>query len=89
MHIQAIGNGNRAAWNQTRVSETLEIYPIIQGSLGGFSSQKLTAWVSNFGGLGSFGAHGPEPSAIADTIAEVRSLITKPFAMNLWVTHKR
>lgn len=75
------------AWNQTRVSAALGIkYPIVQGPLGGFSSQKLTAGVSNFGGLGSFGAHGLEPSAIADMIAEIRSLTTKPFAINLWVS---
>ncbi|MGB6132391.1 MAG: nitronate monooxygenase [Acidobacteriaceae bacterium] len=54
--------------------------------LGGFSSQKLTAGVSNFGGLGSFGAHSLEPSAIADRIAEIRSLTSKPFAINLWVS---
>lgn len=75
------------AWNQTRVSGVLGIeYPIIQGPLGGLSSQKLTAAVSNFGGLGSFGAHSLEPSAIGDRIAEIRSLTTKPFAMNLWVS---
>jgi nitronate monooxygenase len=75
------------AWNQTRVSGALGIeYPIIQGPLGGFSSQKMTAAVSNFGGLGSFGAHGLEPSATADIIAEIRSLTTKPFAINLWVS---
>src|SRR5580693_2721633 len=74
-------------WNKTRVSNQLGIeYPIIQGPLGGFSSQRLTAAVSNFGGLGSFGAHGLEPNAIKDVIAEVRSLTTKPFAMNLWVS---
>src|SRR6266849_9485852 len=75
------------AWNQTRVSEALGIeYPIIQGPLGGLSSQRLTAAVSNFGGLGSFGAHGLEPNAIEDVIAEIRSLTAKPFAMNLWVS---
>jgi len=75
------------AWNQTRVSELLRIeYPIIQGPLGGLSSQRLTAAVSNFGGLGSFGAHGLEPGAIEDVIANIRSLTTKPFAMNLWVS---
>ena len=74
-------------WNQTRVSEMLSIdYPLIQGPLGGFSSQRLTAAVSNFGGLGSFGAHGLEPNAIRDVIAEIRSLTAKPFAMNLWVS---
>src|SRR5450432_1256473 len=75
------------AWNQTRVSEVLGIeYPIIQGPLGGLSSQRLTAAVSNFGGLGSFGAHGLIPSAIKDVMAELRSMTDKPFAMNLWVS---
>jgi len=74
-------------WNQTRVASLLGIeYPIIQGPLGGLSSQRLTAGVSNFGGLGGFGAHGMEPEAIKDMIAEIRSLTTKPFAMNLWVS---
>ncbi|WP_263366731.1 NAD(P)H-dependent flavin oxidoreductase [Edaphobacter bradus] len=74
-------------WNKTRVSSRLGIeYPIIQGPLGGLSTQRLTANVSNFGGLGSFGAHGLSPSAIKDVIAEIRSLTSKPFAMNLWVS---
>ena len=52
-------------WNKTRISSRLGIeYPIIQGPLGGLSTQRLTAAVSNFGGLGSFGAHGLSPSAI-------------------------
>jgi nitronate monooxygenase len=39
-------------------TQTMRIdYPVIQGPLGGLSSQKLTAAVSNFGGLGSFAAH--------------------------------
>jgi nitronate monooxygenase len=76
-----------SAWNRTRVSDKLGIeYPIIQGPLGGFSSQRLTAAVSNFGGLGSFGALGLAPSAIQEVIAEIRSLTNKPFAMNLWVS---
>ena len=75
------------AWNRNRVTSRLGIdYPIIQGPLGGLSSQKLTAAVSNFGGLGSFGAHGLSPAAIRDVIAEIRCLTTKPFAMNLWVS---
>src|SRR3954451_129088 len=75
------------AWNQTRVPEVLGIeYPIIQGPLGGLSSQRLTATVSNFGGLGSFGAHGLGPDAIRKVIREIRSLTSKPFAMNLWVS---
>jgi nitronate monooxygenase len=74
-------------WNQTRVASSLGIqYPIIQGPLGGLSTQRLTATVSNFGGLGSFGAHGLSPSAIGEVIAEIRELTTRPFAVNLWVS---
>jgi len=74
-------------WNENRLTAKLGInYPVIQGPLGGLSSQKLTAAVSNFGGLGSFGAHGLSPAAIKDVIAEIRSLTSKPFAMNLWVS---
>jgi nitronate monooxygenase len=72
-------------WNENRLTAKLGIaYPIIQGPLGGLSSQKLTAAVSNFGGLGSFGALGLAPEAIKDVIGEIRSLTSKPFAMNLW-----
>src|SRR5258705_8822687 len=56
---------------------TLFRSPVIQGPLGGLSSQKLTAAVSNFGGLGSFGAHGLAPEAIKEAIAEIRSLTSK------------
>src|ERR1700744_390101 len=74
-------------WTENRLTSKLGIdYPIIQGPLGGLSSQRLTAAVSNFGGLGSFGAHGLTPEAIKDVIAEIRSLTSKPFAINLWVS---
>src|SRR5438034_5798473 len=74
-------------WNENRLTAKLGIdYPIIQGPLGGLSSQRLTAAVSNFGGLGSFGAHALTPEAIKDVIAQIRSLTSKPFAMNLWVS---
>src|ERR1700749_3867470 len=74
-------------WNKNRLTAKLGIdYPVIQGPLGGLSSQKLTAAVSNFGGLGSFGAHGLTPEAIQDAIAKIRALTSKPFAMNLWVS---
>src|SRR6202165_1127614 len=76
-----------AAWNRNRLTAKLGIdYPIIQGPLGGLSSQRLTATVSNFGGLGSFGAHSLAPDQIKEVIAQIRSLTTKPFAMNLWVS---
>src|ERR1700729_4200501 len=85
MEMQSVSSS--APWNRTRVSSVLGVeYPIIQGPLGGLSTQRLTAKVSNFGGLGSFGAHGLGPSAIRDAIAEIRELTAKPFAMNLWVS---
>src|SRR5258708_3427163 len=75
------------SWNRNRLTAKLGIeHPIIQGPLGGLSSQRLTAAVSNFGGLGSFGAHALEPEAIKDVIAQIRSLTSRPFAMNLWVS---
>jgi NAD(P)H-dependent flavin oxidoreductase YrpB (nitropropane dioxygenase family) len=56
-------------WNENRLTEKLGIdYPVIQGPLGGLSSQRLTAAVSNFGGLGSFAAHSLTPGAIKDAI---------------------
>src|SRR5580765_6246698 len=74
-------------WNENRLTAKLGIdYPIIQGPLGGLSSQRLTAAVSNFGGLGSFGAHGLAPEAIKDVIGEIRSLTSQPFAMNLSIS---
>lgn len=76
-----------APWTRNRLTAKLGIdYPVIQGPLGGLSSQRLTAAVSNFGGLGSFGALSLVPEAIRDLIAEIRSLTSKPFAMNLWVS---
>jgi nitronate monooxygenase len=75
------------SWDRNRLTAKLGIdYPIIQGPLGGLSSQRLTAAVSNFGGLGSFGAHTLAPDAIGDAIAQIRALTSKPFAMNLWVS---
>jgi nitronate monooxygenase len=75
------------SWARTGLTTRLGIeYPIIQGPFGGLSSQKLTAAVSNFGGLGSFGAHGLEPEEMKDVVAEIRSLTARPFAMNLWVS---
>ncbi len=76
-----------SAWPLNRLTQKLGIhYPIIQGPFGGLSSQRLTALVSNFGGLGSFGVHSYAPEAIADVIGEIRGLTQKPFAMNLWVS---
>ena len=82
-----MGDAATATWADTRVSTRLGItYPIIQGPLGGLASQRLTAAVSNYGGLGSFGAHGLAASAIDEVIGELRAMTDKPFAINLWVS---
>ena len=74
-------------WTKNRLTSRLGVqYPIIQGPLGGLSSQHLTAAVSNYGGLGSFGAHSLKPQAIRHVIREIKALTTDPFAMNLWVS---
>jgi nitronate monooxygenase len=74
-------------WTNNRLSSCLGLhYPMIQGPLGGLSSQRLTAAVSNYGGLGSFGAHSLKPDAIRTVIREIKGLTPKPFAMNLWVS---
>src|SRR5207248_2142342 len=80
-------NSTMSPWTRNRLTGKLGIeYPIIQGPFGGLASQRLTAAVSNFGGLGSFGAYSLTPQAINDVIAEIRSLTSNPFAMNLWVS---
>src|SRR6202521_4371572 len=74
-------------WPRNRLTEMLAVdYPIVQGPLGGLSSQRLTAAVSNFGGLGSFGAHSLSPDAIRSVIGAIRALTSRPFAVNLWVS---
>ena len=75
------------SWTGNRLTSRLGLqYPIIQCPLGGLSSQRLTASVSNYGGLGSFGAHGLQPEAIRNVIREIKALTPKPFAINLWVS---
>jgi nitronate monooxygenase len=82
------GNGRRLASKvRSRVEDLLGIvYPIIQAPFGGFASQRLTATVSNLGGLGSIGVVSLSESAIHDAVVEMLSLTNKPFAVNLWVS---
>jgi nitronate monooxygenase len=85
-HMLASGDAGKS-WRFTRVAQKLGIdYPIIQAPFGGLPSQRLTATVSNFGGLGSLGAVTLGSSAISEVICEIRSLTSKPFAVNLWVS---
>lgn len=59
--------------------------PIVLGPFGGVSSIGLTAAVSEFGGLGSYGLYGYGPQRIVDTIAGLRAETSRPFAVNLWL----
>jgi nitronate monooxygenase len=70
-----------------RLAELLGItYPVIQGPFGGgLSAVALTAAVTAAGGLGSFGAHHLEPTAITELVASLRAATDGPFAVNLWV----
>ena len=86
-----LASGNaRKSWRSTRVAQQLGIdYPIIRAPFGGLPSQRLTATVSNLGGLGSLGAVTLGSSAISEVIAEIRGLTSKPFAINLGRTAQR
>ena len=85
-HMPASGKP-RGSWKSTRVTDLLGIdYPIIQAPFGGLPSQRLTAAVSNLGGMGSFGAVTLNGSAIVEATGEIRSLTDRPFAINLWVS---
>lgn len=86
-----LANGNaKKSWRSTRAAHLPGIdYPIIQGPFGGLPSQRLTGTVSNLGGLGSLGAVTLGASAINEVIGEIRSLTSKPFAINLGRTAQR
>ena len=74
-------------WNETPLTQALGIeYPIIQGPFGGgLSSTKLASIISNAGGLGSYGAESSSGDDIRRLVAEIKSLTSKPFAVNLWI----
>ncbi|MCK1445257.1 nitronate monooxygenase [Bradyrhizobium sp. 2] len=74
-------------WHETEIKNRLGIsYPIVQGPFGGgASSSRLTATVSNAGGLGSYGVHTFTPQQITATAGDIRELTNKPFALNLWI----
>ena len=75
-------------WNDTPFRRLLGLrYPIVQGPFGGgFSSARLTAIISNAGGLGSFGAQGQPPARMGEIVGDIRQLTAAPFAVNLWVS---
>lgn len=68
---------------RTPLCELLGIdHPIIQASIGPWSSVHLTAAVSEAGGIGSLGTALLPPEAIREQIHRTRELTDKPFIVN-------
>ncbi len=57
-------------------------FPIVLAGMGGASTPKLAAAVSNAGGLGILGAAGCQPDELRAWIAETRRLTSKPFGVD-------
>jgi enoyl-[acyl-carrier protein] reductase II len=56
--------------------------PVVQASLGPWSSPELTAAVSNAGALGSLGTALRSPQQVRDDIHATRALTERPFVVN-------
>lgn len=58
-------------------------FPIIQGGMGNISNAKLTAAVSEAGGLGTIGCGTMTPDEVEKIIIETKKLTKKNFAINI------
>lgn len=58
--------------------------PLVVAPMGGQSTPELAAAGCNAGALGSLGCAYQEPAAIAEAIARLRGLTSKPFLVNLF-----
>ena len=68
---------------RTALCELLGIeHPVIQASLGPWSSVALAAAVSEAGGIGSLGTALMSPKRVLDQIRSMRELTEKPFIVN-------
>ncbi len=68
---------------KNRVCEILGIqHPILLAGMGGASTPKLAAAVSEAGGLGVLGAAACGPKQLREWIREIRSYTDKPFAVD-------
>jgi nitronate monooxygenase len=68
---------------RTPICELLGIeYPVVLAGMGGASTPKLAAAVSNAGGLGILGAAGCSPRRLRKWVQEMRSLTDKPFGVD-------
>ena len=68
---------------RTRLCDLLGIeHPVIQASIGPWSSAELVAAVSNAGGLGSVGTSLQSAEDLRKQLARTRELTDRPFAVN-------
>jgi len=74
---------------QTRVTELFGIeHPVIQGGMQWIGLPKMASAVSNAGGLGILTAlTQPNPEALRTAIRETRQLTSRPFGVNITMTH--
>ncbi|MBI5359134.1 MAG: nitronate monooxygenase [Planctomycetes bacterium] len=63
-------------------------YPILQGGMIWVSGSRLTAAVSNAGGLGVLGSGSMRPDALREEIQKTRSLTSNPFGVNIPISFK-
>ncbi len=69
------------------VCKVLQIpFPIIQGGMGNISNAKLTAAVSEAGGLGTIGCGTMTPDEVEKIIIETKKLTKKNFAINIAIS---
>lgn len=78
------------SWPRTRLTELLGTdVALIQAPMaGGATTPELVAAVCGAGAMGSLGAAQLDPDTIRETIAAVRKLTDRPFAVNL-MAHQR
>ncbi|WP_456272163.1 NAD(P)H-dependent flavin oxidoreductase [Bacillus sp. AK031] len=68
----------------SKITEILGIrYPILQGGMGNISNAKLTAAVSEAGGLGTIGAGTMPAEEVDEIIAAAKKLTKQPIALNI------
>ena len=68
----------------TRMTEMLDIeHPVMLAGMGGVSYARLVAAVSEAGGIGTLGASTMSVEQLPEEMAEVRSLTSKPFGVDL------
>ncbi|MFJ2542530.1 NAD(P)H-dependent flavin oxidoreductase [Microbacterium sp. NPDC087589] len=60
-------------------------HPVFLGPFGGLSSVRLTAAVSEAGGLGGYGLYGYDGDRIRSTVAALREATSRPFSVNIWL----